>query len=103
MNNDNIRRQAMCDLLRDRIDATGCSVSALLDAAKVWLDLAAQEIRMAEIDARYGDTTSHKKRAEIYMSCAKALEIQHETGVAVCSCCHKPLGEGMKQGEHENY
>jgi hypothetical protein len=73
-------------------------VSALLDAAKVWRDLAAQEIRMAEIDARYGDTTSHKKRAEIYTRCAEALEIKHETGVAVCSCCHKPLGEGMKHG-----
>lgn len=73
-------------------------MSAILDAAQVWRDLAAQEIQMAEIDARYGDTTSHTKRAELYVRCAEALEIQDATGVAVCTCCHKPLGEGMKHG-----
>lgn len=73
-------------------------MSDLLDAAKVWRCLAAQEIRMSEINAKYGDTTSHIKRAEIYTRCAEALEIQNETGVAVCSCCHKPIGQGMKHG-----
>lgn len=71
-------------------------MSALLDAAQVWRDLATQEIKVAEIDARYGDTTSHMKRAELYVRCAEALEIEAETGVAVCTCCHKPLGEGTR-------
>lgn len=75
-------------------------MSTLLDAAKVWRGLAAQEIRKAEIDSIYGDTTSHKNRAEIYTRCAEALEIEHETGIKVCSCCHKPLGRGMKHGAY---
>lgn len=66
-------------------------MSAILDAAKAWRDLAARKIRKAEMDARYGDTTSHKNRARTYIRCAEALEIEHETGVAVCTCCHKPL------------
>lgn len=71
-------------------------MSTLLDAAKVWRDLAADELQMAEIEARYGDTTSHKARAKIYIRCAESLEIEHETGVAVCTCCHKPIGKTMR-------
>lgn len=69
-------------------------------AVAAWRDLAEQELRMEKIEARYGDTSSYRKRAEIYERTAVALEIQMQTGVAVCSCCHKPLGQGMKHGAY---
>jgi hypothetical protein len=70
----------------------------LKEAAAIWRKLVQDELLMAEINTRYGDVSSYRLRAQIYERTAIALEIQEATGVAVCSCCHKPLGEGMKHG-----
>lgn len=32
-----------------------------------------------------------------YRRTARSLEIQQETGVAVCACCFKPFGRGTLQ------
>ena len=52
----------------------------LLLAIDQWLDLASNE--------------SSEIRADIYRRTAKALLIEFQTGVAVCSCCFKPFGRG---------
>lgn len=66
-------------------------MSRHLSAAAEWEALAASERAGAIIAARYGDTTSHEVRARIAERTAEALRIQDRTGIAVCSCCHKPL------------
>jgi hypothetical protein len=73
---------------------------SLVAAIAAWRKLADDELRLAEINKRYGDVSTHMVRAEIYERAAQALEIQEQTGVAVCTCCHKPLGEGMKHGAY---
>lgn len=67
-------------------------------AIAAWRKLADDERALAEINKRYGDVSAYQVRAEMYERTAQALEIQQRTGVAVCSCCHKPVGEGMKHG-----
>ncbi|WP_394475051.1 hypothetical protein [Ralstonia mannitolilytica] len=73
---------------------------SLVAAIAAWRKLADDELRLAEINKRYGDVSAFMVRAEIYERAAQALEIQERTGVAVCTCCHKPLGEGMKHGAY---
>ncbi len=70
---------------------------SLQKAAEHWRNLAAQEREAATTYGwRYGSTNTYESRARIYERAAKALEIQIETGVAVCSCCFKPFGEGNR-------
>lgn len=66
-------------------------MSHLLNAAAEWDGLATAEIKGAKIAARHGDTTSFEVRARIARRAAEALRIQHKTGQAVCTCCHRPL------------
>lgn len=49
----------------------------------------------ADREAAFGLTHPNvaKARADIYRRTVKALEIERDTGVAVCSCCHKPIGD----------
>lgn len=37
-------------------------------------------------------------QADCYRRTARAIQHEIDTGVAVCSCCFKPFGEGMKHG-----
>lgn len=67
----------------------------LEEAAKYWDALASSELDRPDWD-RYADLGSCEFRANSYRRTAEALRIQIQTGVAVCSCCHKPLGEGMR-------
>ena len=60
------------------------TIDDLRKAAAHWDDLADAEERIG------GPTGGY--RANTYRDCAKSLRIQIETGVAVCSCCFKPLG-----------
>ncbi len=60
-----------------------------------WYALADEEERYIELDITYGSDAVYRYRAETYRRAAKALEIQRDTGVAVCSCCHKPFGRGI--------
>lgn len=62
-----------------------------------WRNLAAQERQAAaDYGYRYGSTDTYEARAQAYERAARSLEIQRDTGVAVCSCCFKPLGEGCR-------
>lgn len=67
----------------------------LEEAARYWDSLAAFELDRPNWD-RYADSGSCKFRANTYKRTAEALRIQIQTGVAVCSCCHNPLGEGVR-------
>jgi hypothetical protein len=41
------------------------------------------------------DTVVGHARMATYLRTAESLRIQARTGVAVCVCCHKPLGRGI--------
>jgi hypothetical protein len=68
--------------------------SELISAIEHWKDLAEKERRSKVLDSRYGSTKSHDCRIDLYERTARAIEIQLDTGIAVCSCCFKPLGPG---------
>jgi hypothetical protein len=61
-----------------------------------WSNLAKMEDDMADsLDLRgkpYGSTDTYRVRASIYRKTAQSIQIEIDTGVAVCSCCHKPYG-----------
>lgn len=64
-----------------------------------WEALAEAQVRLEAIDTqagvwRGGPSNPYQNRAEDYRRAAQALRIQKETGVAVCSCCFKPFGQG---------
>lgn len=67
----------------------------LEEAAKYWDELAVRELDRLNWD-KCADKGGCEFRADSYHRTAEALRIQIRTGVAVCSCCHKPLGEGMR-------
>lgn len=66
----------------------------LENAREHWLYLAREQDRLAEWDANARPAAKH--RAESYRRVARALEIEGQTGVPVCSCCFKPFGSGMR-------
>ncbi|MCO7536762.1 hypothetical protein NJH24_18475 [Pseudomonas asiatica] len=51
----------------------------------------AQWLKVAEEAERAGVFGNAARRA------ARAIEIEQETGVAVCACCFKPYGRGALQ------
>lgn len=60
-----------------------------------WLALAEGEDRRGEWDAQMGHSdAASKHKAKTYRDVAKAMQIEIDTGVAVCSCCFKALGPG---------
>jgi hypothetical protein len=61
-----------------------------------WRQLATDEKEWAEHEKRHGDVSSFHHRANLYERTAQALEIELETGMAVCVCCHKPFSEGPR-------
>lgn len=74
-------------------------VQSLRDAQSIWANLAEEEEALARFYADnglpYGSTNGYHYRAKIYRRVVKALQIQIETGVPVCSCCFKPFGVGQ--------
>lgn len=68
----------------------------LEEAAKYWDDLAIRELDRLNWDVLCADKESCEFRANSFRRTAEALRIQIRTGIAVCSCCHKPIGEGMR-------
>lgn len=62
-------------------------------AISAWATLADDEDRAASLGLTHPSVA--KARAAIYRRTVKALEIQRDTGIAVCSCCHKPFGNGV--------
>ena len=81
-------------LMSHRIGGMAARASASHSTAIAeWDALALAERAGAKIAEKWGDTSSYEVRARIAERTAEALRIQEKTGVAVCSCCHKPLSE----------
>lgn len=71
-------------------------MSGLSDAIAAWAALADEAERGAALGLLHPNVA--RVQADTYRRTVRALEIQAETGIAVCSCCHKPFGEGMMHG-----
>lgn len=76
--------------------------SALETAARWWDHLAEVEMDKPKWD-RFSEKSGCEFRAETYRRTAEALRIQERTGVAVCSCCHKPIGTDQCKYSRRNY
>lgn len=75
-------------------------MSELNDAIIGWRELAASERRSVDLGiATYGCIQTALHRADIYERTAKALEIQRDTGVAVCPSCMNPF-KFNERGHH---
>ncbi|MHC4296485.1 MAG: hypothetical protein ACYS7Y_04230 [Planctomycetota bacterium] len=61
-----------------------------------WRGLASSELKAIELGIHDKTNTADiaRRRAKTYERTAKSLEIERDTGVAVCSCCHKPYTSG---------
>lgn len=78
----------------------------LEQAIEKWVALADEAERGAKLGLIHPNIA--KAQADCYRRTVKALEIERDTGVAVCSCCHKPFGEdkpywmrgGNRRGNH---
>jgi len=65
------------------------------NAIKQWQEVAENADKMAELEiARGSSPNAYINQADIARRTIKALEIEKETGVAVCSCHFKPFGKG---------
>lgn len=63
----------------------------LSEGAAKWWD------HLADVEAvSYHSTNANRNQARLYRRAAEAIRIKIKTGIAVCACCHKPLGEGMR-------
>lgn len=60
-------------------------------AIMAWSDLVDDAERRAALGLTHPSTAN--AQASAYRRTVRALEIERDTGVAVCSCCHKPLGK----------
>lgn len=61
-------------------------------AVQHWRALADEQDRAAELGITHPSTA--KLNADLYRRTARSIEIEIETGVAVCVCCFKPFGRG---------
>lgn len=64
-------------------------------AIQQWLALADEQERGAELGLIHPKVAAY--RASLYRRTARAIEIELETGQAVCVCCFKPYGRGALQ------
>jgi hypothetical protein len=66
-------------------------------AIAAWQKLADDERRGIESGIyKYGVIDVAHNRIDTYERTVEALRIELKTGVAVCSCCHNPFGEGNR-------
>lgn len=63
----------------------------LASAIQHWGSLADEAERRAALELLHPNVA--RAQADLYRRTVRALEIQRDTGVAVCPCCHKPLGD----------
>lgn len=72
----------------------------LTAARDIWLKLAKDEDSLADFweskGLPYGSVETYRYRASRYRDTAKSIQIQIDTGVAVCACHFKPFGEGNR-------
>jgi len=65
------------------------------NAIKQWLEVAKNADKMAELEiSRSSSPNAYINQADDARRTVKALEIEKETGVAVCSCHFKPFPKG---------
>ena len=90
------RFESIAERCKGRLAKGEMKLEELRASQRVWDDLARQEEQMALFYEKsgfpYGNVDSYWKRAEVYRRTSTAIEMQIETGVAVCSCCFKPFG-----------
>ena len=63
----------------------------LNQAIQQWSSLADEAEHMANLGLLHPKVA--KAQADCYRRTVRALEIERDTGVAVCSCCYKPFGD----------
>ncbi|WP_287497515.1 hypothetical protein [Pandoraea sp. CB10b_02] len=61
-------------------------------AVQHWRALADEQDRAAELGITHPNVA--KANADLYRRTARSIEIEIETGTAVCVCCFKPFGRG---------
>ena len=67
------------------------------NSIQAWSEEAERSDKMAELETTRGSSpNAYINQADVARRTVKALKIQKETGVAVCSCCFRPYGEGNK-------
>lgn len=64
---------------------------SLQESIEQWNKLAVDADERAKLGLTHPSVAA--AQADCYRRAAKSLEIQRDTGVAVCSCCHKPFGD----------
>ncbi len=42
------------------------------------------------------DTHAGRNMAALSLRAAESLRIERDTGIAVCTCCYKPIGPGIR-------
>jgi hypothetical protein len=83
---------------RARLDKDAARRETIRKSQAWWSRLAIDEDALAdhyEKNGMYGDVSGFRFRADSYRRVVKAFDIELETGVAVCSCCFKPFGQGI--------
>lgn len=69
---------------------------ALIDEAIAgWQNFVNSEKRGLKLGVRLVPSVAHNL-INVAQRTIEALRIEKRTGVAVCSCCHKPYGEGIR-------
>ncbi|WP_186122292.1 hypothetical protein [Burkholderia gladioli] len=61
-------------------------------AVQQWRALADEQDRAAELGLTHPNVA--RANADLYRRTARSIEVEIETGTAVCVCCFKPFGRG---------
>lgn len=72
-------------------EQAAAGVSDLERSARWWDLLADVELDKINWD-KQSEPGGLQYRANVYRRTAESLRIQERTGIAVCPCCHKPIG-----------
>lgn len=83
---------AHVEQLKLEIPHPPASTEEKLSSARVWRDLADEQERGAAMGFIHPKVATYN--ASLYRRTARAIEVELETGQAVCVCCFKPFGRG---------
>ena len=86
---------AHVDSLKGDTPHPSSSASEKQGAIQHWRDLSDEQERGAALGLIHPKVAAYN--ASLYRRTARAIEIELETGKAVCVCCFKPLGRGALQ------
>ncbi|OZI59919.1 hypothetical protein [Bordetella genomosp. 11] len=68
------------------------TISEKASAVVQWNNLADEAERGATLGLIHPNTA--EVQARVYRATARAIQHEIDTGIAVCSCCFKPFGQG---------